>query len=393
MQTTAIVLCSGMDDSLLDVDLPPFEYGTVSPYDMKPIKETGMSYIYNRASGPDGKIVNERKDQISVDTLYDFFHHLFAPLSMARTIYCEFAVKKKDDGTCCSEYQQFRYFRMDTDKSWEDEERCLIDAIRLFKTSRAGFGIGVLPEGGVAVNDMYQCETNYALWSFLPVFTLSESEKKDFQKFYSGFREWYTRFYPLNYGPEPSSKDLLTKKMLDLYRNAYRCNDVETAFIAISGIWELFAQQFPEQNSKIGDGVTIRIKQSVSRMIRNNGAVYERTQDNLFIKVGYLYSQRSIIVHRDKNKAFYKGCVQLAFDITRCLILKLFYAEDKDIETIVHNLEYCDMKEAAYKVDSVRCIPADDELMKRIIEYDIEQEKYREQQRSKQGGKKFKAKH
>ncbi|AMH94977.1 hypothetical protein AR505_1262 [methanogenic archaeon ISO4-H5] len=367
MQTTAIVLCSGMDDSLLDVDLPPFEYGTVSPYDMKPIMETGMSYIYNRASGPDGKIVNERRDEILVDTLYDFFHHLFAPLSMARTIYCEFVVKKKDDGTCCSEYQQFRYFRMDTDKSWEDEERCLIDAIRLFKTNRAGFGIGVLPEGGVAVNDMYQCETNYALWRFLPVFTLSESEKKDFQKFYSEFREWYTQFYPLNYGPEPSSKDMLTKRMLDLYRNAYRCNDVETAFIAISGIWELFAQQFPEIWSKNRNRVTERIKQSVSRMIRNGGVVKGKKQANLYKKVGYLYYQRSLLVHKSKDEVFDKECIPMAFDLTRCLILKLFYVKDREIEDIVNKLEYCDEDKAAYKVDTVRWNPVSDGLMERIF--------------------------
>ena len=177
----AIVLCNGMDDSFLGMDLTPFKYGVVSPYDMKSIKETPMSYIYNRASGPDGTIINECKDPITVNTLYDFFHHLFAPLSMARTIYCEFTVKEKPDGTCCSEYQQFRYFEMDTDMNWEEEEKCLVDAIRLFKTSRAGFGIGVLPVGGVGVNDMYKCETNYALWGYLPIFTLNDEEKKEFQ--------------------------------------------------------------------------------------------------------------------------------------------------------------------------------------------------------------------
>jgi len=367
MYTTAIVLCSGMDDSLLGVDLPPFEYGTVSPYDMKPIKEKSVSYIYNRASSSDGTIVNECKDQITVDTLYDFFHHLFAPLSMARTIYCEFTVKKKEDGTCCSEYQQFRYFVMNTDRSWEEEEMCLIDAIRLFKTSKAGFGIGVLPDDGVGVNDMYQCETNHALWGFLPVFTLNETEKKDFQEFYSKFHGWYERFYWLNYGPKPNNKDLLTKKMLDIFRSAYRSTDIETAFMILSGIWELFAQQFPEENSPIGDRVSRRIRESVSRMIRNGGEVRDKNQANLYKKIGYLYKQRSIIVHKDKDENFDKECVLMAFDLTRCLILKLFYADETEIEDIVKKLEYCDREEAPYKNESVKWIPVSDDLMKRIF--------------------------
>ena len=360
MQTVAIVLCSGMDDSFLGVDLPPFEYGVVTPYDMKPIEATGMSYIYNRANGPDGKVINERVDQIAVSTLFDFFHHLFAPLSMARTLYCEFTVKEKPDGTCCSEYQQFRYFRMDTEKNWEEEEKCLIDALRLFKTNRAGFGIGVLPEGGVGVNDMYQCETNYALWGFLPVLTLTNDEIKEFQAFFAKFREWYFRW-------DLGSKDQLTKKMLDLYRSAYRSTDVETAFMMLSGIWELFAQQFPEENSPIGDGVSERIRQSVSRMVRNGGVEKRKNQDNLYRKIGYLYKQRSIIIHKSKDETLDRKCVPMAFDLTRCLILKLFFAEDREIENIVKKLEYCDEDKAAYKVDSVRWMPVSDELMDKIF--------------------------
>ncbi len=98
MWTKAIILCNGIDDSLLDVDLTPFTYGTVSPHDVKPIEEKGLSYIYNQKD-PDGKIVNVMKEKITVDTLYDFFHHLFAPLSTASRFYFDYTVKKKADGT------------------------------------------------------------------------------------------------------------------------------------------------------------------------------------------------------------------------------------------------------------------------------------------------------
>ena len=364
MWNSAIILCNGTDDSLLDVNLTPFKYGTVSAHDVKPIPEKKMSYQYNR-KGSDGKITNETRETITVDTLFDFFHHLYAPNSIVNRNYFDFAVKKKDDGTCFSDYQEFRYFKLETERDWEEEEKCLLDSIRLFKVSRAGFGLGVLPEGGIVVNDLYHYETDMSLW-ILPIFTLDEKEKKEFEKFYKEFREWYFQW---NMG----NKDLLAKKMLDLFRNAYRCNDVDTAFIVLSGIWELFAQQFPEESSPIGSNVTRRIKESVSRMVRNGGEIYKETQDNLFIKVGYLYAQRSIIVHKDQNQSFDKECVQMAFDITRCLILKLVYAEDKEIESVVHNLEYCDKKMAAYKVDSVRCAPVDDELMKRIVAFTKDQ--------------------
>ena len=244
---------------------------------------------------------------------------------------------------------------------------CLIDAIRLFKTSRAGFGIGALPEGGLGVDYICQCETNHALWGFLPVFTLNDDEKKEFQEFYVKFHEWYRRFYSFNYGPEPGSKDKLTKKMLDLYRSAFRNNDIETAFITLSGVWELFAQQFPEEDTRIGTWISERIRQSVSRMIRNGGVVKEKSQDNLYKKIGYLYAQRCIIVHKDKDEPFDEECMMMAFDITRCLILKMFYAEDTDIETIVRKLEYCDKDSAAYKVDSVKWVSVSDDLMEKIF--------------------------
>ena len=222
MWNSAIILCNGMDDSLLDVDITPFKYGTVSAHDVKPIPEKKMSYLYNR-KGSDGKITNEPREKITVDTLFDFFHHLFAPYSTANRFYFDYAVKKKDNGTCCADYQEFRYFKLETERDWEEEEKCLLDAIRLFKVNRAGFGLGVLPEGGIGVNDLYHYETNMSLW-ILPIFTLEDKEKKEFQQFYKEFREWYFQW-------NMSSKDKLIKTMLDLFRNAYRCNDVETAFI------------------------------------------------------------------------------------------------------------------------------------------------------------------
>jgi len=173
-------LCNGMDDSLQKIDISPFKYGTVSAYDVKPIPKKKMSYLYNR-EGSDGKITNEPRETITVDTLFDFFHHLFAPLSTANRLYFDYAVEEREDGTWYSDYQEFRYFLVESECDWDDEEQCLIDAIRLFKTSRAGFGIAVLPEGGIGVNDL----SPYSLWTI----TKRKSSRRSTKSSVGGIRD------------------------------------------------------------------------------------------------------------------------------------------------------------------------------------------------------------
>jgi len=116
--------------------------------------------------------------------------------------------------------------------------------------------------------------------------------------------------------------------MLDLFRLAYRNNNPEVAFLILSETWELFAQQFPEEYSPIGNGISERIRQSVSRMVRNGGVVKGKKQANLYKKMFYLYKQRCIISHKDEEEEFDVCSLPMAFDITRCLILKLAHAKD-----------------------------------------------------------------
>ena len=165
------------------------------------------------------------------------------------------------------------------------------------------------------------------------------------------------------------NKDQLTKTMLDLFRNAYRCTNVETALITLSEIWELYAQQFPQILSKITRKpvTSERIRLRVSDTIRNTGVVKEKTQDNIYQKIGYLYNQRCIVAHKSIDEPFDKECIMMAFDLTRCLILKLFYIKDKTIEEVVKKIVCCDREKAAYPVDSVRYTPVSDVLMRRIF--------------------------
>lgn len=56
----------------------------------------------------------------------------------------------------------------------------------------------------------------------------------------------------------------------------------------------------------------------------------------------------------------------MAFDITRCLILKLVYANDPNIEKVVEKLEGCGKNKAAYKEERVKYTHVSDELLERI---------------------------
>ena len=360
MDHEVIILCNGVDDSLVGLDLAPFDFETVSTFNPKPMKGRSLSYSYPRMNGPDSISSINPDEKIVVDTLYDFIQHLFAPYSSTPCEYFERLEHMRADGTGCVADDRFAYFRMGSEQDWEKEEMCLLDAIRLFKTNRAGFGLVIQPRRGLGLNDLYHFRTDVSLYHFLPKFHLDDDEKADFSRFYKWFHGWY-------FQDNLNSKNQLTRRMLDLFRLAYTSNDPEISFLLLSETWELFAQQFPEERSRIGKGVSERIRQSVSRMVRNGAATKVDVQENLYMKMRYLYNQRCIIAHKDKDETFDRDSITMAFDITRCLILKLVYAKDELIETVVHNLEYCSKDEAAYKNDSVIWTPVSDELMGRIF--------------------------
>ncbi len=243
---------------------------------------------------------------------------------------------------------------------------CLLDAIRLFKLNRAGFGLFIHTRGGIGLNDLYQHDTNIDLCKNppkgLPIFSLNETDRSTFQEFYTFYHKWF-------YGDNPGEKDKVTKKLLDLYRMAYNAIDSETSLIILSQIWELFAQYFPDKKNKNGNkrGVSLKIRECVSKMVRNDPAIEENTADNLFEIIRYLYKQRCILVHQDPDGDFDPTCIPVAFDISRCLILKLIYAEDADMKTVIAKIDGCEKKDVPYPDDRVKCNPIDSDLIGRIF--------------------------
>ncbi len=214
-----IVLCNGVDDSLLGTDFGDFEFKTASEREPEPIEERRISYIYRRKKDPEGCDVGTPDNPMKVRTVYDFISHMFATHSTAQQRYSRCPLSKNND----PDEWGYTYFQADFGENvrpdtWYAEAQCLLDAIRLFKPCRAGFGLGLTTDG-VGVNDQYQWETNWDIDLDLPVFSLNAKEKKIFPGFYRKFREWY-------FQRDVGSKDGLTKTMLGLFRNAYRCNDV-----------------------------------------------------------------------------------------------------------------------------------------------------------------------
>jgi len=158
-----IILCNGVDDSLIGVDITPFEFDTVSTFNPKPIKERSLSYMYPRDDGSDGIVSADPNEHISVNSLYDFIQHLFPPYSSTPCEYFERMDHKKADGSGCVADDKFSYFRTESEQDWEKEEMCLLDALRLYKTNRAGFGLAILPQRGLGLNDLYHFRTDYSL--------------------------------------------------------------------------------------------------------------------------------------------------------------------------------------------------------------------------------------
>ena len=378
MDPAVIILSNGLDDTLLDLDLKPFTFTTISTNDPKPMAERKVSYQYKISCNPDGSNPKNYTHDMQVDTYYDLIQHVFPPHS---STIAEYLVPEQVCNGESYDYnglERFPCFTLDDEKDWYEEMVCLLDAIRLFKVNRAGFGLAILPQNGLGLNDRYKFNTDVAIWRHLPIFTLNEKERLDFQKFYTSYREWFFK-------TDNGSKDQLVRQLLNLYRLAFQVSDVQTSFIILSEIWELFSQCFPKRKKNRSDkfsygnngkeedtySISFAINFSVSTMVRNKGRTkpVEMSQDNIFDMVRYLYNQRSIIIHQSTDKTFDMDCIPLAFDMSRCLISKLINTPDREVEDIVKNIEKSNKNESPYPVPSIRLSPVSKELLKRINKY------------------------
>ncbi len=367
MIPAVIILCNGIDNSLDGLKLDPFIFARISANDPYPIESRKLPYVCKAECYPDGTAKEINKESTTVNTLYDLIQHLFPPYSSARTRYLQ--TEQYWDGAQYqykAEPERFACFFSDSDNCWEKDQLCLLDAIRLFKLNRAGFGLSIHTRGGIGLNDLYKLDTNTALWKNpphgLPIFSLDENDRSAFQEFYLFYRRWFSE-------ENPGEKDQVARKLLDLYRMAYNAPNSDTSLMILSQIWELFAQYFPDQKNKTKNtrGVSMKIKECVSKMVRNGPATKKHTANNLYGIVRYLYKQRCILVHQDPDGEFNPACISVAFDISRCLILKLIYTKDAKMKDIVSKIDGCEMKDVPYPDDRVKCNPIDPNLLEEIF--------------------------
>ena len=377
MIPAVIILCNGVDSSLDNLKLDPFTFAQVSANDPHPIECRKLAYIYKAKCDSNGTAKEIYEESTTVNTLYDLIQHLFPPYSSARTRYLQ--PEQYWDGAQYQykeEPERFACFFSESDHFWEKDQLCLLDAIRLFKLNCTGFGLSIHTRGGLGLNDLYKLDTNINLqknptWK-LPIFSLDENDRNAFQEFYLFYCRWFS-------DENPGEKDQVARKLLDLYRLAYNVPNPDTSLIILSQIWELFAQYFPEEKTpkknnpkkKNKDGrkrgVSKKIKKYVSGMVRNGPDSWDNTADNLYKIIGYLYGQRCILVHQDVDGEFDPACLPIAFDISRCLILKLIYAEDVGMKTIIEKIYGCESDEAPYRDSRVKCSPINSDLLERIF--------------------------
>ncbi len=262
------------------------------------------------------------------------------------------------------EPERFACFFSNSEEKWQQDMLCLLDAIRLFNLNRAGFGLCIHTRDGIGLNDLYKHDTNKDLWANtpkgLPFFSLNETERDGFQKFYSSYRNWFFK-------GNPGEKDLVTKKLIELYRLAFNVAESDTAMILLSQIWELFVQYFPDKKKGKKRGTSYKIKAFVSGMIRNVPGTKENSERNLYKIVGHLYKQRCILVHQETGDEFDSACIPVAFDVSRCLILKLINAKDDEMRTIVSKIDGCALEDVPYPDDEVKFNRIDPDLLKKIF--------------------------
>ncbi len=375
MRPSLILLCNGVDDSLTGLELGRFRFTTISANDPKPIKERTVAFTYKSSSESDGSKPSFRRDPMLVDSLYDLIQHLFAPYSSVNSEYL--TPVKYWEGNRFEYHGLERYscFVSDDNNDWYNEMICLLDSVRLFKLTSFGIGLCIdIDDSSIGLNDRYKFETDVCLWKYLPTFSLSDEEEQEFIQFYKFYHKWF-------FDPNPGSKDTLLKSLLSLFRTAYHVSDIETSLLIQSEIWELYTQIFPRRKEtktdkfnknknkkeKKQDKISYLIEYYTSLTIRNTEETRDKVPENIFKIVKYLYSQRGIIVHQDSDNPFDFDCITVAFDISRCLILKLLYAQERETNDIITKLDACKPEDIPYKNDNVRLNPIDKKLLKRIF--------------------------
>ena len=342
---TTIIMCNGIDDSIKLADIDSFSFHTASNSDRGDSPKGSVRYVYGGA--PD--------ESLSTPSMYDFLAHLLPPQSSSWSLYC---VPRGSDG----EENRFTYFVYDGPEAEASAMAgCLIDCIRLFKFSRAGFGtMAYIPdESSMGTNDLRDMEAYRDLFLMrgIPDFSLKDgTEAEEFMQLYRRFRNW--RFNTKG----DDDKYKLVDGLISLYRQAFRSSDKQSAYIMNAVIWETYAEAFPSKRSgRFKTGYAI--KRYVNDLIRNGPSTKEKTSENYFNLMECLYWYRSEFAHGSGKVP--EICIRYAFEVSRCIILKLLWSDDS-LQSIVTTVHSMNEGPAPYRNLLVTMPKIDEEMMGRI---------------------------
>ena len=343
---TRIIMCNGIDDSIGLADIEHFSFHTASNSARGDSPKSSVRYVYGGA--PD--------ELLSTPSMYDFLAHLLPPQSSSWSLYCRSC---GPDG----KENRFTYFVYGGPVETADEMAGrLIDCIRLFKFSRAGFGItaDVADESSMGTNDLREMETyrDLFLMEGIPDFSLRDvAEADEFIQLYSRYKIWRSN-------AKKDEKYELLDNLISLYRQAFRSSDKQSAFIINAVIWESYTEAFPSKKS--GEfKISYAIKRYVNDLIRNKPPTKGITDDNFFNLMECLYWYRSEFAHGSGRVS--DICIRYAFEVSRCIILKLLWSDD-NLQTIVRKVHKMNKGPAPYRNLHVT-MPKIDEEMKRHIRF------------------------
>lgn len=364
---TTIIMCNGIDDSIKSADIDSFSFHTASNSDRGDSPKGSVRYVYGGA--PD--------ESLSTPSMYDFLAHLLPPQSSSWSLYC---VPRGSDG----DENRFTYFVYDGPETEASATAgCLIDCIRLFKFSRAGFGtMAYIPdESSMGTNDLRDMETyrDLFLMKGIPDFSLRDAAEADeFIQLYNHYTIWRS-------DAKRDEKYELLDNLISLYRQAFRSSDKQSAFIINAVIWETYIQWFPTRKSE-EDSINYSIKNFVNNLIRNEPWTNKQTSTNWYDLMECLYWYRSEFAHGSGRVP--DVCIRYAFEVSRCLILKLLWSDDS-IQTMVERVHSIGSKGIAYENPRVMMTAMDDDMVERVEFVKKEIEQYFENKKITDGKKNF----
>jgi hypothetical protein len=199
----------------------------------------------------------------------------------------------------------------------------LVDSMRLFKLSSLGAGLVLIVNDGTCVVHRRYMETYNEETMRLPAFSFIGNEMSRFEIFFKRMSKRYK-------DPEWSGT---LPELMDFYREAYRIDNPQTAFMNLIVILEIYRRwadeymdRFPNSKDVISTDIetkgkngrvsgTKRVAVLVSRLLSDGD---EETYTDTKRLISQLYYQRNDYIHGGVQ--IMDICHRMIFDVVRCIM-------------------------------------------------------------------------